>query len=81
MMPSSPIHTATTLAILAGSQPAATKLASVPWIGPSSAPQIPSCNVPIARSPRCHHPRFAANRPRQPLLSSLFKPSPVAKSP
>ena len=38
-------------------------------------PQILSCNVQIARSHRCAHPGFAANRPRQPLLSNLCKPS------
>ena len=27
------------------------------------------------------HPGFAANRPRQPLLFDIFKPSPAAKSP
>jgi hypothetical protein len=48
---------------------------------PVLAPQIPSYNVPTARSPRCAHPRFAANRPPQPLLSNLFKPSPAAKTP
>ena len=48
---------------------------------PVSAPQIPSCNVPTARSPRRAHPGFVATRPRQPLLPSLFKPSPAAKSP
>ena len=45
---------------------------------PVSAPQIPSSNVPTARSPRCARPGLAANPPRQPLLSNLFKPSPVA---
>ena len=60
--------TVTTLAILAGAQPA-TKLASVPLDWPVVAPQIPSYNVRTACSPRCPHPRFEANRPRQPLLS------------
>ena len=56
-----------------------TRIRPLDW--PVSAPQIPSCNVPTARSPRCAHPGFAANRPPQPLLSNLFTPSPAAKSP
>jgi hypothetical protein len=33
-----------------------TRIRPLDW--PVSAPQIPSCNVPTARSPRCAHPGF-----------------------
>ena len=48
---------------------------------PVMAPQIRSCNARTARSPRCSHPWLAEDRPRQPLLSTLIKLSPAAKSP
>ena len=81
MMPSPPIdnsyHTCHPRWLAAGRDQ--TRIRPLHW--PVSAPQIPSCNVPTARSSRCAHPGFAANRPRQPLRSNLFKPSPAAKSP
>jgi hypothetical protein len=46
---------------------------------PVTAPQIRSCNARTARSPRCAHPWFAEDRPRQPLQSTLIKLSPAAK--
>jgi hypothetical protein len=52
-----------------------------PMDWPVFAPKIQSYNVPIDRSPRSAHPRFAANRARQSLPSKLFKPSAADKSP
>ena len=81
MMPSPPIHdrhdTRYSCWLSAGRDQA--RIRPLDW--PVSAPQIPSYNVPTARSPRCAHPRFEANKPPQPLLSNLFKPSAAAKSP
>ena len=81
MMPSPPIHdrhdTRYSCWRSAGRNQA--RIRPLDW--PVVASQIPSYNVRTARSPRCPHPRFEANRPRQPLLSNLFKPSAAAKSP
>jgi hypothetical protein len=81
MMPSPPIHdrhdTRYSCWRSAGRNQA--RIRPLDW--PVVAPQIPSFNVRTARSPRCPHPWFEANRPRQPLLSNLFKPSAAAKSP
>jgi len=50
-------------------------------------PDCPAAALPIfsfyaqtPRSTRRAHPCFAENRPRQPLLSNLINPNPVAKS-
>ena len=81
MMPSPPIDdsydTCHPRWLAAGREQA--RIRPLDW--PVSAPQIPSCNVPIAPSPQCDHPRFTANRPPHPLLSNLINPSPAAKSP
>jgi hypothetical protein len=81
MMPSPPIHdrhdTRYSCWLSAGRHQA--RIRPLDW--PAFAPQIQSYKMRIDRSPRCAHPRFAANRPPQPLLSNLVKPSAAAKSP
>ena len=81
MMPSPPSHhrhnTRCSCWLSAGRNQA--RIRPLDW--PVMVPQFPSCNVTTTCSPQCDHPRFAANRPPQPLLSNLFKPSPAAKSP
>ncbi len=81
MMPSPPIHdrhdTRYSRRLSAGRNQA--RIHPLDW--PVFAPQIPSYNMPTARSPRCANPRFEENRPKPPLPSSLFKPGHAAKSP
>ena len=43
---------------------------------PVSAPQIPSCNVPIAPSPRCDHPRFTSKPTAAPASVQPHQPQP-----
>jgi len=71
---------APTLPILAGSQLAAPKLASMRWIHQQS-PSILSCYPQIARAHRTIRPCLVANRSPQPLQSELRTPGPLANSP